>query len=320
MSGSEPAAGRRAATWGGSGFRDRQQTHAEEVVAGQRWHPCGCRSEYETLREVLLSRPGAEVEVEGDPDASLFLRRPDLGRLRKQTAALAALYESLGVVVRLFRPERTPPPNLIFQRDLFFMTPEGAILARPASAQRAGEERFAAEALAGLGVPILRTLTGEALFEGADALWVDPATVWIGLGRRTSRAGLEQVAAVLAEQGVEVVAGSVPEGAQHLLGVINVIDRRLAAVDAERLAPELDARLRAGGFELIELPPDAELREGRGMNFVTVGPRRVVMPSGCSGIRGRLEAEGVEVFEADVGEYLAAGGGPGCLTGILRRG
>jgi len=45
---------------------------------------------------------------------------------------------------------------LMFVSDLMFMTPEGAVLARPASTVRAGEERWVARRLAELGVPILK--------------------------------------------------------------------------------------------------------------------------------------------------------------------
>ncbi len=54
-----------------------------------------------------------------------------------------------------------------------FMTPEGAIITRPGMATRRGEERYVAQALAKLGLPILRTIVGDGLFEGANAMWID---------------------------------------------------------------------------------------------------------------------------------------------------
>jgi N-dimethylarginine dimethylaminohydrolase len=70
---------------------------------------------------------------------------------------------------------------------------------------------------------------------------------------------------------------------------------------------------------LLELPADEELTRRRGMNFVAVGPSAVLMPSGCPGIRRRLEMEGISARCVDVGEYLKAAGGLACLTGILSR-
>jgi N-dimethylarginine dimethylaminohydrolase len=55
------------------------------------------------------------------------------------------------------------------------------------------------------------------------------------------------------------------------------------------------------------------------MNLVVLGPREVVIPSGCPGIRRRLDALGVVTHELEIGEYINAAGGLGCLVGILSR-
>ena len=70
-----------------------------------------------------------------------------------------------------------------------FMTPEGALLARPASTARAGEERRVARRLAELSVPIILSIGGSGTFEGADAMWVGSDTVILGRGLRTNDAG-----------------------------------------------------------------------------------------------------------------------------------
>ena len=57
-----------------------------------------------------------------------------------------------------FRKKHIQSPNLMFVADLMFMTPEGAILGRPASTVRTGEERFVARRLAELGIAICRDL------------------------------------------------------------------------------------------------------------------------------------------------------------------
>ena len=82
----------------------------------------------------------------------------------------------------------------MFCADLLVMTPQGAILARPASTVRAGEERQVARKLAALGIPILATLTGNACFEGADLMWLDEKTAIIGRGLRTNDAAIAQIA------------------------------------------------------------------------------------------------------------------------------
>ena len=306
-----------AATMGGPAWRPRQRSHAEEL--GDLWGACGCCSEVGRLRAVLLAWPGEELAQADPPDRYLMLEHVAVPVIQRQFKGIAHAYAESGVEVRVYRPTRRPPPNLIFLRDLFFMTPEGAIIGRMASEQRAGEERFATEALAEVGIPVLATVHGHCCFEGADAIWLEPGCVLLAVGRRTNRAGAELVAGVLRDLGVTTRLTELPEYTQHLVGVVTCLDTKFAAIHGDRATSPLRAILREHGFRLLELPADEELTRRRGMNFVAVGPSAVLMPSGCPGIRRRLEMEGISARCVDVGEYLKAAGGLACLTGILSR-
>jgi N-dimethylarginine dimethylaminohydrolase len=306
------------ATYGGETWRPRRASHAEDM--GSLWTPCGLPFEAAPLQEVLLARPGEEMALEGEPDEHLMLRLPDLLRMRAQFEALRAFYEAWGVRVHVADPLSRPPPNFVFQRDLFLATPEGVILGRPAALQRAAEAPRAAEVLASLGLPILRSPRGGATFEGADALWAGPDLVLLGVGRRTNEEGADAVTACLGEMGVQTRRFEVPRGVQHLLGILNFADEALAVIDAERCPEALRRWLLDAGFRVLELPSSEELHARKSLNFVPLAPGRVVMNAGCPETRALLEAEGVEVHELDVSEYLAAAGGLGCLTGVLRRG
>ena len=77
-------------------------------------------------------------------------------------------------------------PNWIFMRDLFWSTPEGVFLARPASWQRAGEEKIIQRFLAQNEIPQLGMPRGLELFEGADVLWLNHQTILLGEGNRTN--------------------------------------------------------------------------------------------------------------------------------------
>jgi N-dimethylarginine dimethylaminohydrolase len=85
-----------------------------------------------------------------------MLARLDVEKARCQHEALAQAYIQAGVKVFYVEPGEASLPNQMFVSDLMFMTPEGAVLARPASTVRAGEERWVARRLAELGVPILK--------------------------------------------------------------------------------------------------------------------------------------------------------------------
>jgi N-dimethylarginine dimethylaminohydrolase len=307
------------ATYGGAGWGARGHSHREDVEAGAIWHRCSVRSEVSALLEVMLAWPIPKMFPEGVPNDFLLLAWPDPVRLQQQAEAIGRFYESQRVTVRWIRSPPPLMPNFLFQRDLFFMTPEGAVLARPAAKQRAGEVRFAASALAELGVPILATPRGRATFEGADALWLDEQTVIIGIGLRTNSEGADFVSRLLREMGVNTVTVTLPPGIQHLLGILNFLDHDLAAVRRDKATDELFGILREARIEAVLCEPEPDVVERLGMNFVTLGRRRVVMPSGCPSVRDRLGRAGVEVHELEIDEYCKAAGGLGCLTGIIRR-
>lgn len=307
-------------TLGGLGWRSRSGSHADDLAAGTVWRPCGSSSEVAPLRAVLLVRPPATVATAAArPDEHLMLDAVDPSAMRRELDAVVDTFRRLGVDVHVAQPPDDAPCNVIFVRDLFLMTPDGAIVGRMASSQRAGEERHASVALAEAGVPITHTVTKAATFEAADSLWLDEQTVVIGTGFRTNLDGAASVGRVLSEQGVEVVQVSLGRGVQHLLGSVVPIDEHLAAIVGNAVTPELRRLLADRGYSVLELDADEEVRSRRAMNLVTLAPGRVLMPAGNPTTRARFEAADVEVFEVAVGEFVKAAGGLGCMTGILWR-
>ncbi|MFD8722481.1 dimethylarginine dimethylaminohydrolase family protein [Streptomyces sp. NPDC059629] len=309
----------RPATLGGPGWVGRAASHAQEVAEGALWARCGQRSETAPLRSVLLMRPPGSLGRVSSPNKQLMHAPVDLTAIRQETLAVRDAFEKCGVTVHLVDPGTDAPPNIVFARDLFFLAPDGAVVGRTASSQRAGEERHAALALAALGVPILRTVTGRATLEGADALWLTEDTVLVGTGFRTNEAGADMLAEVLRDYAVDVLRVPLGPGVQHLLGSMVPLDDGLAAVHSAAATPRLRGILRDAGYDLIELEPSEDLLGRRGMNLVTVAPRQVVMPARAPRVRRPLEAAGVAVTEVDVREYTKAAGGVACATGILAR-
>ncbi|MFH0781131.1 MAG: arginine deiminase family protein [Pseudomonadota bacterium] len=307
------------ATYGGEGWLHRQLPLRDDIANGNIWHPCGYQSECASLKEVVLSWPGKELEYGCAPNEMLMLARPDVGMIQAQTLKLADFYKSHGVKVHIARPSSPPPPNFLFQRDLFWASPEGVVLARPASVQRAGEERYSAEVLAGIGVPIVMHFHGNATFEGADALWLERNTVMLGTGVRTNGEAARQLGRFLREFNVELIEIPLPKKCQHLLGIVNFIDVDLAAVHGGKITHQLSDILSARKIRTILLPDNDDLNVRQGMNFVTLAPGKIVMPKGAPGVKASLEDHGIEAYEVEISEYLKAAGGLACLTGILRR-
>lgn len=305
------------AAYGGAGWSPRTASLRQEI--GRLWGRCGLADEWSPLKAVLLHRPGPELAAVADPNDAHMLAPLDAAQAGRQHDALAQAYRDAGVRVHYVQPPETPSPNLMFVADLLFMTPEGAILGRPASTVRAGEERWIARRLAELGIPILRSLRGAGTFEGADAAWIDPRTVLLATGLRTNREGAAQVTALLQELGVEVVPVGLPYGAMHLMGTLRFPDRDLAVAWPGRVPYAAVEALRSRGYTLLFAPDEGELKRGMALNFVTLGPRRVLMPAGNPISQAFYEQAGITCHTVPVDQLLKAAGAMGCLTGILER-
>jgi N-dimethylarginine dimethylaminohydrolase len=307
-----------AAAYGGDNWSPRLDTHQQEL--GKLWANCGIDSEWRALKSVLLHCPGEELNAaEGDPDAAQMLDVVDLARARDEHAAMAEAYRSAGVEVHAVDPDLPCPPNLMFCADLLVMTPQGAILARPASTVRAGEERQVARKLAALGIPILATLTGNACFEGADLMWLDEKTAMIGRGLRTNDAAIEQIGSLLAGLGIELIAVDMPFGSMHFMGMLRIVDRDLAICWPRRTPHRCVTRLRELGYQVVFPEFRDDQPSYRAINFVTLGPRRILMVAGLSEFQDKFERLGIECLTSPTDELSRAAGNIGCLTAVLWR-
>jgi arginine deiminase len=79
--------------------------------------------------------------------------------------------------------------------------------------------------------------------------------------------------------------------------------------------------LRAHGYIVLFLPEAGgeEALRRMALNFVTLGPRRILMAGG-SGITQRFfESAGISCHTVAVNELVKAAGGIGCLSGVLAR-
>ncbi len=304
-----------SSAYGGDGWSQRLRTHADDM--GPMWQG-GIDSEWRPLRQVLLRRPGVELEAE-DFDAAQQLEPLDLAKAKAEHDQLAEAYAAAQVQVLQTPDVPNPTPNRMFCADLFVMTPQGAILARPASTVRAGEEVATAAALAAAHVPILRTLTGTATFEGADLIWLTPSHALIGRGLRTNQAAIDQISALFDELGWRLTAVDMPFGTMHLMGMLRIPDKDIAICWPRRTPHAAVMALREAGYRTEYLPDEDAAQANRALNFVTLGPGRVLMPTGNQAYKTWYETLGIEVLETPMFELRKAAGAVGCLTGIVAR-
>ena len=241
------------------------------------------------LKSVLLRRPGSEIN-EFSWEEARFREGIDPDKFREAHQRLVDLYEENGVKVYFLDEQREDRPNAVYCRDLMFMTPEGAIIARPALPVRRGEEVAMAKALAALNIPIVKTITGTGTFEGADCLWVDRKTAILARSSRTNEAGYNQVAQVLREQGVEtILTVPIPYTNAHLDGIMNFVDTDKAIVNTRQVPYDvveyLMNRATTSSTRRIRMKPGSPW----GLNIVALRPGVVIQAQGNPKTKEALE-------------------------------
>lgn len=284
------------------------------------WGNWGCTSEVGRLRAVLLRRPGSEIEQIDDPEGPRWREIMAPEKARQEHDQLAEVYRQHGVSVYYVENMDPDRPNAVYCRDLVASVPEGVIIARPAMAARRGEERYVAETVAQLGVPITKTINGTATFEGADLLMVDRRTAFLGWGNRTNEEGARQVMQELQYQGVDdVTVVQVPYGVAHLDCMFGLASRDVAVVFPWLTPFIVCEKLLARGYRIVELQNPFEARFGYAVNFVALEPGKIIMSAGNPDSAAAMAEAGLEIIEVEMSEIVKGMGAVHCCTAFLAR-
>ena len=290
--------------------------HDMPKVWGENW---SVTSEIGKLRAVMVHRPGKEIENIKDPEAIYFRDFIDAEKARWEHDQWVNVYREHGVQVYNIAETDSGCPNAMYCHDLILGTPEGVIITRPGIEIRHKEVKFAAQKAAEIGIPIVKTIHGNGIFDGACATWVDKETVIVGTGSRCNQAGLKQVSDTFQEMGVKnIITLSIARNQNHLDGFLSIVDQRVAVtypyITPDIIYEELGKR----GFEFVEIPSFEE-KINFAANSVALEPGRIIMPKGSPRTVELLQKKGIEVIELDLDEIKKGGGSVHCLTAFLKR-
>ena len=188
------------------------------------------------LEHVLVRTP----TTVGNFVADAQWREPDRDALVREHSEFVNLLSSLGCTVHTAQAV-DGLVDAVYMHDPMIMTPHGAILLQMGKRVRQPEPAQIRKDLERIGVPILGELTGSAIADGGDKVWLDAKTLLIGHGYRTNGEGIAQIRKILAPYGVEVHAFDLPhfqgpDAVFHLMSVLSPISQDRAVV-YEPLAP-----------------------------------------------------------------------------------
>lgn len=103
------------------------------------------------------------------------------------------------------------------------------------------------------------------------------------------------------------------------MGSVRIVDRDLAYVRSGDLPWTAIEALGKTGYEVRIIPDNEEIADRMAHNFVTLAPRKILMPEGNPRTEGMLNEAGITTVTVKVDEITKAAGGIGCLSGILAR-
>ena len=220
----------------------------------------------------------------------------------------------------------TASPMACSTHDASLITHAGAVLLRMGKPLRHDEPALHGRALRDAGIPILGALTGDALIEGGDTIWLDESTLVVGLGFRSNREGVRQLNDLLNPHGIDVIAFDLPvwsgeDACLHLMSVISPLTERKYLVHAPLIPAALWTLMKDRGISFVEAPADEfNSSLGLSLNVLPLAPDDCVMINGFPKTRQMMEDSGTHVrtFDGDA-LCMACEGGPTCLTNPILR-
>jgi dimethylargininase len=267
------------------------------------------RNEGDPLKRVIVCTPRREYFDVADLTVHNMneIAEPDL--THHQFGALKQLLVSQGAEV-IDVTELTGHPNSVFTRDVALVAPGGFVKVRMGLESRRGEEAWMAEQLEGLGERCIGEIEPPGTVEGGDVI-LSGDVAFVGRSCRSNATGVEQLSAILLEEGYEVRVADISDEWMHIGGPMSAIGpRRVVCCEDVLPAGFFD------GFDVVEVPN----RGPSTGNVLCIGPDEVVANAAENvDTIHILEANGVTVHGIDLSEFRKGAGGPTCLTLPLER-
>ncbi|WP_033542488.1 dimethylarginine dimethylaminohydrolase family protein [Planococcus sp. CAU13] len=266
-----------------------------------------CKSEYDSLRRVLLCPPEyMEIkDVINDVQKRYQEENIDTEKAMQQHTEFLEALQREGVETDLLNPSEAFPEQ-VFTRDIGFTVGDTVYIAEMASEIRQGEENVLQKWLKH------HNFQSETLgcnrVEGGDVL-IDRDTVYVGISSRTSKSAIKELQKKLPD--FNIIPISFNEKYLHLDCVFNILSPTEALIFEEALDKETVEML-SKRYTLI--PVDAKEQFALGTNVLSIGGRRVFSQPQNVKVNAMLRANDFRVIEVDFSEIIKSGGAFRCCT------
>lgn len=287
-----------------------------------------CSSMYAPLKHVIVKDPKdafrSQTHLSEEWKTFNYLSEPNYEE------ALSEYAEFIGILGKYVETIEYLPIadevglDSLYAHDPVKFTPNGAIILKSGKKLRQPEAAVYKDFLRQKGIPIIGELTGEAVSDGGDIVWLDDRTLVVGRGYRTNDEAIRQLKEMTADMVDEFIVVQLPHDlgeaeCLHLMSFISMVDRDLAVVHSRLMPVFFRQLLIERGIHLVEVPKDEY--DSLGCNVLALEPRVCVIPQGNKETKQQLLDAGATVYEYKGDEITVKGtGGPTCLTCPVVRG
>ncbi|MGG3467603.1 arginine deiminase family protein [Neobacillus pocheonensis] len=279
-------------------------------------------SMYKKLNSVIIKHPKDaflnQEHLNKEWKRYNYISEPDFSKAEQEYEQFLSILNKHVEKIEYLPATESVGLDSLFAHDPVKFTKKGAIILKSGKKLRQSEAAVYKNFLIEKKIPILGELTGEAVADGGDLVWLDDRTLLIGRGYRTNDEAIEQIKEMTKDLVEECIVVQLPhdqgeDECLHLMSFISIVDDNLAVVYSRLMPVFLRQLLIKRGYQLIEVP-DEEYHK-LGCNVLALAPRVCVMVFGSSSTKEKLEEAGATVYEYEGNEISYLGtGGPTCLT------
>ncbi|WP_341301897.1 arginine deiminase family protein [Lysinibacillus sp. FSL H8-0500] len=281
-----------------------------------------CSSMYAPLKHVIVKHPKdafrSQQHLSDEWKTFNYLSEPNFDQALIEYAKFIAILENYVETIDYLPVSHEVGLDSLYAHDPVKFTPYGAIILKSGKKLRQPEAAVYKEFLQEKGIPIVGQLTGDAVSDGGDIVWLDDRTLAVGRGYRTNDEAIRQLKEMTADMVDDFIVVQLPhdigeDECLHLMSFISMVDKDLAVVHSRLMPVFFRQLLIERGIQLVEVPKDEY--DALGCNVLALAPRLCVIPQGNHVTKQQLLDAGATVFEYKGDEITVKGtGGPTCLT------
>ena len=230
-----------------------------------------CSSMYKPLERVIVKHPKeafiSQEHLSQTWENFNFLEEPDFNEALTEYGDFISILEKYVPNIDYLPASSVVGIDSLYAHDPVKFTSQGAIILKSGKESRQPEATVYKEYCKEKNIPIIGYLTGDAVADGGDIVWLDDKTLVVGHGYRTNAEAIRQLKEMTAHLVDEFIVVQLPHDqgeaeCLHLMSFISMVDHDLAVVHSRLMPVFFRKLLIERGIQLIEVPVDEYLNLG----------------------------------------------------------